>query len=206
MTVGSQTQFSERVLRAMARWPNVPSVYNWLALDRRGRWSMRGAPVSHPGLIDFINRHYLADAMGRYYFQNGPQKVYVEMEGTPFILSIQPNQARGQCLVSHTGRVVEQVSACYLLDDGGFALMADLGPAEIDDRDLGLLEEFLEPPTGESVEEALARIAAGECANLWFCHSGQRIVVASLGRSVVPARLGFVSHPQPGENETEYCN
>ena len=31
------------VRRAIARWPNVPAVYGWLKLDRRGRWSVRTA-------------------------------------------------------------------------------------------------------------------------------------------------------------------
>src|SRR3990170_3644456 len=48
------------VIRAMAKWPNVPVVYGWLALDRRGQWSIKGAapagaaaqfePVTNPKL------------------------------------------------------------------------------------------------------------------------------------------------------------
>ena len=31
----------EIVLRSMLKWPNVPSVYGWLRLDRRGQWLIR---------------------------------------------------------------------------------------------------------------------------------------------------------------------
>ena len=35
------------VIRTMARWPNVPAVYGWMSLDRRGRWCLQGEPVVH---------------------------------------------------------------------------------------------------------------------------------------------------------------
>ncbi|HZW22256.1 DUF2946 family protein, partial [Noviherbaspirillum sp.] len=31
----------EIVKQAMAKWPNVPHCYGWLALDARGNWRMR---------------------------------------------------------------------------------------------------------------------------------------------------------------------
>ncbi len=30
------------VYRALEKWPNVPHLYGWLRLDRRGRWLIRG--------------------------------------------------------------------------------------------------------------------------------------------------------------------
>jgi len=91
----------EIVLRALLKWPNVPSVYGWLRLDRRGRWSIRmpsvptapgaadAAPrferIVNPAMIEFIGRNYTRDAEGRYFFQNGPQRVFVTLEYTPWI-------------------------------------------------------------------------------------------------------------------------
>ena len=94
------------VKQAMAKWPNVPHCYGWLGLDARGNWYMRddkvqaqgtfaqakGSLLKHDKLIAFINRNYLSDdnkqspAAGQWYFQNGPQRVYVELEATPFWL------------------------------------------------------------------------------------------------------------------------
>src|SRR5919204_365486 len=72
------------VARAMAKWPNVPAVYGWLALDRRGNWLIRSTSTTQPferitnaALREFIARNYEADSAGRWYFQNGPQRVYV---------------------------------------------------------------------------------------------------------------------------------
>jgi len=93
------------VRQAMAKWPHVPDCYGWLGLDSRGQWHMRddrvqalgsfqsglagakGSVLRHEKLIDFIHRNYEADAQGRWYFQNGPQRVYVELETTPLDLA-----------------------------------------------------------------------------------------------------------------------
>lgn len=203
---GSSRQFSDRVLRAMARWPDVPSVYRWLSLDRRGRWLMKGTPVTHPLLIDFINQHYVGAADGRYYFQNGPQKVFVDLEGAPFILSLLPGQPF-PLLRTHTGHEVHRVSAAYLLDDGGFALMTELGPAEIDDRDLIHLEELLSERQGGDPMGALESLASGHQPGALLVSFGpQPVSVEFLSREALGASLGFVTDPKPTQDEVEYCD
>ena len=132
------------VRQAMAKWPNVPDCYGWLGLSARGQWYMRddraqaagafsgggeqakGSLLQHEKLIEFIARNYLADAQGRWYFQNGPQRVFVELEATPYIWRVnadfsvnahtgEPAQVQ-TCLVDETGRV-------YLVTDRGFGLV-----------------------------------------------------------------------------------
>ena len=83
------------VRQAMAKWPNVPHCYGWLALDARGAWRMRDERAQHLGLpgdklvnaalVGFINRNYARDERGCWYFQNGPQRVYLQLEATPFV-------------------------------------------------------------------------------------------------------------------------
>src|SRR5919108_255593 len=94
------------VARAMAKWPNVPAVYGWLALDRRGNWLIRspGTParfdrIANAALREFIARNYAADDAGRWYFQNGPQRVYVNLAYTPLVVHYE-----GEALVDHCGR------------------------------------------------------------------------------------------------------
>lgn len=107
----------EIVKRALAKWPNVPACHGWLGLDMRGRWYLRDAAAQarggfaqsrgdwlrHPGLIDFIGRNYLSDAAGHWYFQNGPQRVYVELEAAPWVWRVADNGV----ITSHTGRHAE---------------------------------------------------------------------------------------------------
>ena len=88
---------------ALKKWPNVPHCHGWLALDARGDWYMRddrvraagpfpqvkGSRIVHDKLLAFIGRNYAVDAQGCWFFQNGPQRVYVELEAAPWIWRLQ---------------------------------------------------------------------------------------------------------------------
>ena len=67
------------VLRSMAKWPDVPDVYGWLSLDRRGNWLLKGERIGNQALRDFISRNYQPDKRGCWYFQNGPQRVLCDL-------------------------------------------------------------------------------------------------------------------------------
>jgi hypothetical protein len=92
----------EQVLRSLVKWPNVPDCYGWLALDRRGQWRMRdefaqqnnlpGQVIKHEALNQFIARNYAHDHLGRFFFQNGPQRVFVTLDATPWIACIIPSE------------------------------------------------------------------------------------------------------------------
>jgi hypothetical protein len=141
------------VKAAMAKWPNVPNCFGWLGLDARGNWYMRddrvqaagpfpqskGSLLQHEKLIDFIQRNYAPDDEGQWYFQNGPQRVYVELESTPWIWRLQPD---GRVL-SHTG-VEVQVQDSLLDESGRLYLVTDLG--------LGLVHSADMMPASDRVE------------------------------------------------------
>jgi hypothetical protein len=137
----------DMVRQAMAKWPNVPDCYGWLGLDSRGQWWMRddkaqalgsfqsglpgakGSVLRHEKLIDFIHRNYEADAQGCWYFQNGPQRVFIELEMTPYIWRIDDDFA----VTSHTGALtqvrkslVDEHGKVYLLTKLGFGLVHTL--------------------------------------------------------------------------------
>jgi len=119
------------VARALAKWPNVPSVYGWLALDRRGNWLIKGERIANEALREFIARNYEADDAGCWYFQNGPQRVYVSLAYTPLVVHYEGEELRDQC-----GRPFAAKKS--YVDDEGSVLMADGHTvALLDDRDLG---------------------------------------------------------------------
>ena len=118
------------VARAMARWPNVPAVYGWLALDRRGNWLIKGERITHQAMREFIARNYQPDDAGRWYFQNGPQRVYVTLAYTPLVAHYE-----GDALVDHCGRPFA-ARANYVDDEGSVLLAGDAAIALLDDRDL----------------------------------------------------------------------
>ncbi len=131
------------VKAAMLKWPQVPHCYGWLSLDARGNWRMRdahcqasgkaGDKIHNAALVAFINRNYQSDDSGRYYFQNGPQKVYVDLTCTPYICHY--HQDLGWQL--HTGVALPTPSSVHLLDDGQIVFAFEHSLAQVDDRDLG---------------------------------------------------------------------
>src|SRR5690242_19523336 len=73
----------ESVARSIVKWPNVPAVFGWLELDRRGNWRIKGEKIANAALREFIGRNYERDERGRWFFQNGPQRVYVRLACAP---------------------------------------------------------------------------------------------------------------------------
>jgi hypothetical protein len=120
----------EAVIRSLAKWPNVPAVYGWLALDRRGNWRIKGERIANPALRDFIARNYEPDDQGRWFFQNGPQRVYVKLAYTPLVAHFE-----GEVLVDHCGRPFAAARA-YQDDEGSVLLEGGGAVALLDDRDL----------------------------------------------------------------------
>jgi len=135
----------DAVARSLAKWPNVPAVYGWLELDRRGNWRIKGERIGNSALRDFIARNYEADDQGRWYFQNGPQRVYVKLAYTPLVVHFE-----GDALVDQCGRAFRK-EAEFLDEEGSVVLGGEHTAALLDDRDL---ERYAERG------EALPRIRA----------------------------------------------
>ena len=131
---------------ALARWPDVPAVYGWLSLDARGRWHLhpqgdaaRGAPgesITSPQILAFIGRNYESDAQGNWFFQNGPQRVYVRLDAAPLILR-RADEFPG--LQTHTGQAVTAVRQWWLDDEGRLYASTAAGPGLVEDRELAPL-------------------------------------------------------------------
>ena len=125
----------EAVARSLAKWPDVPAVFGWLSLDRRGNWRIKGERIANRALREFIGRNYEADAKGRWFFQNGPQRVYVSLAYAPLVV-----RHEGDALVDQCDRPF--VPGRLLLDEEGSLLLEGSGTvALLDDRDLGRYAE-----------------------------------------------------------------
>ncbi len=163
------------VKAALLKWPNVPDCYGWLGLDARGNWYLRDdqaqaagpfcAPSDEPGrqmaskgsllmhekLVDFIQRNYASNAEGQWFFQNGPQRVYVELEATPYIWRI--GSAPDFDVAAHTGQaaitqrcIIDEHGRVYLETALGFGLVHTqdmLQAADAIERGLWVPQEVL---------------------------------------------------------------
>lgn len=195
------------VLAALRKWPNVPAAHGWLALDRRGAWFLQGEPILHRRLIAFINRNYLADDSGAWYFQNGPQKAYVTLAYTPWIWHHPRDEATMAgdglaALCSHTGELVTSLKGAWIDEQGNLLLETELGIGLLDDRDLELCSNAFCQPDGTPMTEdalgtAIDRLMAGQQAPLAFRLGTSIVPVSSIRSTEVPTYFGFIQDPKP---------
>lgn len=184
------------VQRALAKWPNVPALFGWLGLDRRGNWLIQGERISHARIVSTIARNYGVDAHGRWFFQNGPQRGYIAIEYAPLILRVQSDDR----LLAHTGRYVEQAKALYLDEQGSATLDTDAGAALVDGADLAWVVERLRDAGGPAEDAALEAAlgqASGEHTALRLFAFGGELPVIRCDAAELGATLGFVRDPQP---------
>ncbi|MFC7517087.1 DUF2946 family protein [Herbaspirillum sp. GCM10030257] len=195
----------EIVKQAMAKWPNVPHCYGWLGLDARGVWRMRderaqtlqlpGDKIANAALLGFINRNYTHDDKGRWYFQNGPQRVYVNLEATPYIARTDPT--RGFLL--QTGDPLAAIDEAWLTEGGQLVLRSGEKIALVDDRDMAQCLPQLQLDGGPVGDEQLLAWIEGEgkSGKLHFDYAGGRIDVGYIKRGALADRFRFVTAPQP---------
>ena len=167
---------------APKKWPNVPHCHGWLALDARGDWWMRddrvqaagpfpevkGSRIEHDKLLAFIGRNYAHDGAGAWFSQNGPQRVYVELETTPWVWRLMAGApGHGPEVTSHTGRVAGD--PVPLVDETGRMYLAtDLGLGTVHTQDMGVAADAIE-------------------AGAW--------TPAPVSAGILPARYGFRRSP-----------
>ncbi len=192
------------VQQAMAKWPNVPHCYGWLALDARGAWRMRdertqaqqlpGERINNAALLGFIHRNYTHDDRGRWYFQNGPQRVYVNLELTPYIAHTDPAQG----FVLQHGEALTLIDSTWLTENGRLILQAGDKVAALDDRDLAECLAGLrldDAPVDD--QQLLGWLAGASKRSLILDFAGQRLPVQRIARAALAQHFGFVTTPRP---------
>ena len=182
------------VKQALAKWPNVPSCTGWLMLDRRGNWRMRdeaaqasgtpGTAIRHEALLGFINRNYDADERGQWFFQNGPQRVYIELGYTPWVVRLSANTTGVLSLTDQAGGAFEP-AAVFVDDEGGILFVDGSAPprvAVLHDHDLEVFSDH-------------AALGDDSMSGAFRWNNGLVLPLQGVQRSEVAARFGFVDSP-----------
>jgi hypothetical protein len=197
------------VLRGMAKWPNVPAVYGWLSLDRRGQWLIKGERISNPLVTEFIGRNYARDERGCWYFQNGPQRVFVTLDYAPVVYRIVSPAGSPLALEAHNGKPVSTVAGAWIDENGAALLETEYGIGAVHDRDLDrLLPHFADaagaPLAEDAFDELMIRVQQGREAPLWLRFRGAGVRVGPIPSETVAQRFGFCARPEPPVGE-EVC-
>jgi hypothetical protein len=181
----------EIVKQALAKWPNVPHCTGWLLLDRRGQWHMRddaaqaagelGTVIRHEALLGFINRNYECDADGQWYFQNGPQRVYVELAYTPWIVRLSLGDDGALHLSDQTGADFEPTHV-WIDDDGGVLFSDHARVAALHDHDIELFADH-------------ASIDENARGGVLHWRNGVDLTLQPVKRAEVEAQFKFVASP-----------
>ncbi|WP_426115266.1 DUF2946 family protein [Massilia sp. PWRC2] len=188
------------VKQAMAKWPNVPDCYDWLALDARGVWRMRderaqqlglaGDKVVQTALLAFINRNYAVDRRGCWFFQNGPQRVFVNLAATPYIARTDPVHG----LTVQTGAPLAPQQA-FLSEAGALVVVAGAVVAQVDDRDVAPLLAALSLNHTPISDDALLAWLENGTGSLRLQLGESSIAVERIASADLAARFGFVRLP-----------
>ncbi|MFM0059493.1 DUF2946 family protein [Paraburkholderia phytofirmans] len=186
------------VKQALAKWPNVPSCTGWLMLDRRGNWRMRdeaaqasgspGTPIRHEALLAFISRNYDADERGQWYFQNGPQRVYVELGYTPWVVRLSAGadvEARSVLALQDQAGGPFEPTAVFVDEEGGILFADGATPprvAVLHDHDLEVFSDH-------------ATLADDSMSGEFRWNHQVVLPLQAVRRGDVAARFGFVPSP-----------
>jgi hypothetical protein len=200
----------EQVLRSLVKWPNVPDCYGWLALDRRGQWRMRdeftqqnqlpGQVIVHLALNEFISRNYARDSQGRYFFQNGPQRVFITLDATPWIARMIPSEQGTQLLtqcqtkIEPTAALSDEKGNIYIVgkisqtiyedsDRGKFSIQESESVALLHDHDLDFFSDL-----------ASLREEACSFGGSWNWHD-QKLPLDPIHSSELAERFGCIAKP-----------
>lgn len=160
----------ESVIASMARWPDVPYVYGWMSLSEQGQWRLhpngdawqanqpcqppfaQGEPIENAQIRRFIDRNYLSSEHGNWYFQNGPQRVYVRLDAAPYILRTQNTPLSFH---THNDLPVKKVENWWLDDEGRLYAETEHGPGLVSGRDLAAAVDALCTCDGTALITAL---------------------------------------------------
>jgi len=191
----------------MAKWPNVPAVYGWLSLDRRGHWLLKGDRVTNPGIVDFFGRNYSHDDTGRWFLQNGPQRVYVALDYTPYIYRLAPATGTALSVAAHSGATTGDTRTAYIDDAGQMLLDTKLGIGLVHDTDLELLiprfRDGGSAPDETALAAALDALQNGRNPGLQLDTGAGLIPVMPMRIADVPEKFGFVARPVQPAGEAE---
>ena len=187
----------ESVRNAMSRWPDVPAVYGYIGVNRRGEFLLQGHIVTHERTREFIHRNYTMDEHGRAYFQNGPQRAYADLEATPWIYRVMDDGS----LRTHTERPASELRSATITTAGEILLVTEHGPGMVHAQDLDQLSGCLTTPEPD-LATALESLQAREHGPVMLELPAGKALLGIVDENDLPSQFAYTQTPQPAAGET----
>jgi hypothetical protein len=176
-TIPEKCMFDDTVQKAMEKWTDVPECYGWLGLSRRAEWSIKGEKVSHANTCRFLQRNYACDTFGRWFVQNGPQRVFVALEYTPRLYGF----SKSNGFYAHGEAEMPALLEAFLDEEGNLLLHSQLGLGLVDDRDLSAVSDLI-----ESINDV----------PLYLKYEGTSHTIKPITKSLAPQNFGYIQNPE----------
>ncbi|MDO5678762.1 MAG: DUF2946 family protein [Pelistega sp.] len=200
----------QSVLDAMAKWPNVPAAYGWLSLNQAGLWRFHpggeyqrgvvGESITNPQLIEFIGRNYTHDERGCWFFQNGPQRVFVGLDATPWVAYLDEHLA----LRKQNASPIEIIEHWYIDEDGKLYASTPEGLVLIQGRDVqSLFDQFTLKQAPDAMPIALQEehlmqvLEQGITLRLEHTNESYSAPFSAIKQAEIESIGGFVAVPTP---------
>ena len=167
---------------------------------------VKGESIGNPAVTGFIGRNYERDGRGRWFFQNGPQRVFADLAYTPFVYRAVNGDCARLAIESHTGLKATLLSGAWIDEMGAVLLETEHGIGVLHDLDLEkLLPNFIDASGISLPEDILDKLTdtlhrSGQ-APAWMKYGESNVKVEALRSDVVPKRFGFDAHPTAPEGE-----
>jgi hypothetical protein len=141
--------------------------------------------------LNFIYRNYARDERGAWFFQNGPQRVYVELETTPFIARTDPAHQ----FVLHDGEVMSDIDEVCLTEHGQLVLINSRQIAMLDDRDLAQCLPLLKLHGKIIHDDQLMQWLASPTDDLSLRTLQRDVPVRWIQSDMLASSFGFIRRP-----------
>jgi len=177
-------------------WPEEILGFGDLSLDLRGQWRIRGETIRQAKLRDRLNHNYHADSQGRWYFQNGHQRLYVDLAYTPWVFHLDKDAQ----LRTQTGHLVRFVKSAWLDENGAMIFDTEHGPGVLREDALFSVLERLCDRHGRSMCEnpldpGLALHGRPTKPKLFLDWDGRRLPVGWIHSKAVGYKFKFIDRP-----------
>jgi hypothetical protein len=196
--------------QALQKWPQVPDCFGWLSFDRRGEWRIQneyaqqnklsGELITHQGFKHYIESHLAHDESGNYFFQNGPQRVFIHFVYSPWVVRFYPKEGGHWDIRTTFGDPIEPLT-CFLDESGHISFEAFFKTRRLTDehvfveeqvRCVGLLHDH-----DLEVFSAFAKIFQNSCGSLGEFIWQEKLSIEPILTKEIPQRYRFHQNPHP---------